>query len=241
MRVFFATPCHRATPQALRAIANWTIDMVDRAGLVGAACEIIGNNAWLDSARAELVYRFLQSPADAMMWRDDDINFGPEVVRRLVDWAPPVAIVPYRTRLPPHGFTHRIDTAGKVRTAGMGATWVRRDVLETLVAKNPGLLYDEGGHICCALFHHTFVDDYDDRLRPIRRLAKEDESFFLRVLSAGYSIDVLAGAQVLHAGIPSIRGDVGGLAGAGGELERSELGDISGTSRGPSESDEAAQ
>lgn len=205
MRLFLATPCHRATSESISSIRHWTLDVVNGAELYGAQCEVVTECPWIDCARADLVARFVASPCDAMLWRDDDVFFSPDVVRRLIDWAPPLAIVPYRARKPPHAFTQKTNAAGEVLYAGMGATFVRREVITSMIARHPELIYLTGrpGDVDrqwrCALFHHSFIVEPNGD----RHLAKEDEAFFIRARATGHRIEVLEDAETIHAGISS--------------------------------------
>jgi hypothetical protein len=188
MTICIATPCHRGSDEALGAIANWSAALVQALKLEGAQLALVSNCPWLDAARADLVAAFLNTSCTHILFRDDDIFFEPDVLRRMLDAKAPIIVAPYRIRLPPHTWA----------TGGLGAALIRRDVIEALRDQHPELRYYQEGEERCGLFHHMFVGQSTER-----RLLKEDHAFFHRVRGAGYSVVECAGARVRHGDVES--------------------------------------
>ena len=172
-------------------------------------------SAWLDQVRSELVGQFLETDEQELLFIDADNWFGPEVVEGLLAAKSDVITATYRQRIPPHqyvaatiGKTHPrkapMRHVGATRVIeierdGLGCCLIRRHVLETLYAKHPELEYvSNAGLPRRNIFeYNVFVDD-----EGVRRAGQEDRAFFKRVRDAGFKVECLIDATVIHAGIP---------------------------------------
>jgi len=185
--IFVATPYHRAT----KVDVDLLTERVQRITFgYKAVLKVVGNCPWLDCARADLVYDFLDGDADDLFFIDDDIDIDRSVFIRMMYENKPIVIAPYRTRLPPNDWAV-VHNGKDVIAAGLGCTLIKREVIEVMVDQFPELIYDQDGHQQSALFLHTIVND---------KLLKEDHAFFYRANQCGFPIHALDKATVNHNG-----------------------------------------
>lgn len=179
--IHVATPCHRASVSEIQTAKAYGVDLLQRIGSPGAV-SIVPNCPWLDCARSDLVAEFLRGPCELLFFRDDDIFIEPRLLRQLVDLDAPIAVAPYRTRLPPHVWAE----------GGLGCTLVRREAIVAMHAHYP--IYDQDGGVRSTMFTHLLVG---------RKLLKEDQAFYYRAAECGFEAMKLPGAEVTHDSIKS--------------------------------------
>ena len=194
MSVFFATPIHRGTKADAQAAAQWGATVTGTLGLVGSSVGLINNCPWLDCARADLVMNFLKSSCQYLFFRDDDNWIEPAGVQAMLDLSKawPIVIAPYVGGMPPHDWTHQIDTRGGIISAGLGLTLIKRYVIEEMIKAHPELTYDQDGVETYGLFIHEIVDG---------KLLKEDHAFFRRARMLGYYPGAVEGVTTWHGAI----------------------------------------
>ena len=197
--IFFATPCHRASPQRvaeLQKFARKSVGNIQGSHVVS----VVSNNPWIFSARADLVAAFRASKCDHMFFRDDDITFAPELLERMVALNLPLVAVPYRLRLPPHGWAlRRVDD---LLLAGLGCCLIQREVIIAMWDHFSGQLgYSEGDQPRVALFDQVFKFETDNSVMR-RRQWKEDHAFFLRAAECRSYLALMSG-KLRHQDIPS--------------------------------------
>ena len=198
--IFFATPCHKATDEALRGIHRWCAETAQALSIQGAELGVVSNCPWIDAARSDLVARFMRSSCSWLFFRDDDNFIEPSTLGRMMKLDKPLIIVPYRSRLEPHDWTFQTNASGEIIRAGLGLTLIHRKVIVALYKAHPELEFIQSdGCRAFALFQHEIA-----LIDGVRRLLKEDHTFFARARRAGYRIAALEGAEATHGSTKSI-------------------------------------
>lgn len=206
--MFLAFPVHGVLwPQAMLT----AITLVSRGATFG-----MHGGPWLDQVRSELVGLFRETKEELCLFQDADVWFDASLVDSMIEAGSDVITCSYRKREPPHeyvaralGRTHPKDAptrslAGGRRVVeiardGLGCCLVRRRVVETLYEKHVDLRYlSDAGQWRCNLFEYGIRTD----AQGVRRAGAEDRAFFERVRAAGFKVECLADATVMHGGIP---------------------------------------
>ena len=195
--LFVSTSCYR-TPGA-RAQAFGTNVLRALGWADGSRVCITEDNPWLPVARAQMALAFLDTACEAWLMRDEDVTFGPGVVKALWALDAPAAVAPYLVRKDPTRFETIVGPDGDALFAGCGAMLVRRPWIEALWKRH----YDElhfrhMGRVHVALFRDIFAQRDDGRA-----LLHEDHAFCWRLRDEGARIAVLHGHAVAHAGQPA--------------------------------------
>jgi hypothetical protein len=193
--VLFATPSFRTTLRLKAEIEEWAAYMSSTLCLDGSECSIVADCPWLDAARSLLLAKFCAGAFDALLFRDDDVDFEAELLERmLLDLRHrPIVVAPYRMRMRPHAWAVTFEGAHLV-AAGLGATLIRRDAIDKMIVSFPELAYDQDGSPRHALFLHELWQG---------KLLKEDHAFFSRARRAGLDLYAIPNARVDHAGVVS--------------------------------------
>ena len=193
--VFFATPIYRSDPvlaaQFAQAMTNALKIPNARFGMT--------MTPWIDVARSSLVASFRESGCDYLFFRDHDIAFEPELLRRMLDAKADMIVAPYIVR---HSNPQRFETVvenDEVIHAGLGCALIRRDVIETLWENHFDEFYFvQDGQVVVNLFDRLYVT-----IDTERQMWKEDRAFCWRVRNAGYKIKALSPANITHGNVTS--------------------------------------
>lgn len=195
-KIFIATPIHRAGVEQVAAASDWARRILDPLGIPGQL-GLVTNCPWLDCARADLVAAFLRSDCTHLLFRDDDIDFPPSVLQRMISAGEPLVAVPYRMRHPPHAWAvTEIGFGPTITLVGLGATLITAEALRD-VHRWGTCYYQDGEPRTGAFIHHPYL------MAGRFHLLKEDHAFFYRAhLYAGLDVTLIPGA-VSHAGVKS--------------------------------------
>jgi hypothetical protein len=203
--VFVAFPIHGVLwPQSMGAAIQ---------ALVRGGTFRMEGSPWLDSVRSELVGQFLETKEDILFFIDADNWFGQEVVDGLLAAKGDVVTATYRKREPPHQYVvapigwpkppmRKLQDGRRlieIERDGLGCCLIRRHVIERLWESHPELAYvSPAGAKRRNLFEYGIYTDSDG----IRRAGQEDRAFFKRVRDAGFKVECLIDATVMHGGVP---------------------------------------
>lgn len=173
---------------------------------------MVADCPWIDIARAELVGRFLDGKETELLFIDSDIWFDPKIVATMRAAESDVITCTYRKRSPPHQFVaalhgkkhpkevecRRVDGCHviEIERDGLGCCLIQRRVIEKMCT--PDLSYtSETGQQGWNLFEYGLIEE-----DGVRRLGHEDKAFFQRVRAAGFKVECLMDAVIVHGGVP---------------------------------------
>lgn len=165
--------------------------------------DIVANGSILTKVRNGIVKRFIDSPADVLVFIDSDMVYQPETVIKLINAPFDVSVANYRGKSTNVrymaepiredgecvGTSYIGDTWLQTKRAGTGLMAIKRRTIEHLVCEE--LSYIDQGEVYFALFDFCLLD---------RQYHGEDYTFCRRVDEAGGQIFMLADAEVGHIG-----------------------------------------
>jgi hypothetical protein len=194
MSIYFATPCYRSNPQQS---AQWAANKARELNLKGAKVSLQIESPLLPIARSRTISDFYNEKfCTHIFMRDDDINIRAETLQKMISADVPAILVPYKLRKKDR-FDVVFDESGNLLWGGLGCALVRRDVIDTLWKKYFEELhfYDDDGSLRVHLFRDIYATINNDNMR---RLMKEDHSFWYRVRESGFSLNVIEGEEIIH-------------------------------------------
>lgn len=200
MSIYFATPCYRSDPQIA---AEWAATRAKELGLKNAKVSLQIEYPLLPFARSRLLADFYSEKfCTHIFMRDDDIDVNAETIQKMISADTPAIMVPYKLRNKDR-FDVVFNESKELLWGGLGCALVRRDVIDSLWKSFFEELhyYEEDGSLKVHLFQEIFGIINNDNMR---RLVKEDHSFWWRVRSLGFNIKYLEGEEIRHAGKTSI-------------------------------------
>ena len=197
MKLLIGIPSYDSRMETRTAVslAN-LLPALQAAGIKYGLC-IVAGDAMVTRARNEVVGRFLQSPADALLCLDADMEFSPEDVLTMHGAARGVVVGDYPKRVPGGSGVARLDVTKadlvenadgsvtlswsgpliEIAAVGAGFMLLRRDVVERLVARAPAYVTPGG------LRHDVFACGVRDGA-----FETEDYAFCRRLREAGETI-----------------------------------------------------
>lgn len=165
--------------------------------------DIVANGSILPKVRNGIVKRFIDSPADVLVFIDSDMIYQPETVEKLINAPFDVSVANYRGKSANVrymaeaeredgeviGTTFAGDTWIKTTRAGTGLMAIKRRTIEHVATQE--LAYTDQGVNCHAIFDFCLLNgEYHG----------EDYTFCRRVEEAGGQIFILADAEIGHIG-----------------------------------------
>jgi hypothetical protein len=210
--MFVAFPIHGVLwPQSMATV----IQTIVRGGTLR-----MEGSAWLDQVRSELVGQFLETREQQLLFIDADNWFETSTVDTMIAAEADIITASYRKRLPPHQFV-AVPIGGhpkkspirmvngarviEIERDGLGCCLIQRRVIEALYEKHPELEYsNDAGRPRRNLFEYGVFTDQNG----VRRAGQEDRAFFKRVRDAGFKVECLVDATIVHGGVPGRFGDV---------------------------------
>lgn len=165
--------------------------------------DIVANGSILPKVRNGIVKRFIDSPADILVFIDSDMIYQPETVEKLINAPFDVSVANYRAKSENVrylaeaeredgevvGTTFAGDTWIKTTRAGTGLMAIKRRTIEHVTT--PELAYTDQGIGYHAIFDFCLLNG---------EYGGEDYTFCRRVVEAGGQIFILADAEVGHIG-----------------------------------------
>lgn len=173
---------------------------------------------WIDRARAELAGVFLETKEEELFFIDSDVWFEPEIVATMQAAKSDVITCTYRQRNPPHQYVAALQNGKHPREAstrmvngkrvieierdGLGCCLVQRRVIEAMCTDALSYVSDSGKP------RWNFFEYGISEIDGVRRAGAEDRAFFKRVRDAGFKVECLIDAVIVHGGIPGQFADV---------------------------------
>jgi hypothetical protein len=198
--LFIGTPCYRGDPEAA---SHWAENILLDLGQDPGFHRVLYGCANVAVARDELVRSFRNSGKELFLFRDDDVFVDSSVVQRMIFANADVIVAPYRIRDEPDRWDTILldDGSGDVESAGLGCCLIREYVIDRLWKSYSSSLgyvrIDKFGRRDLVHLFSDFFAVHSDGTA----LVQEDRAFFYRVRESGFTIRVLRGAPVTHAGV----------------------------------------
>ena len=183
----------------------------------GGTFSLERDNPWIDRARANCVNDFLLTNEPELLFIDSDTWFDPEIVTTMQAAKADVITCTYRQRNPPHKFVAATLGGGKdvptelrnspvrmvdgkrvveIERDGLGCCLIQRRVIEKLCVPELEYVSTDSGRRAWNLFEYGITE-----VDGVRRAGAEDRAFFKRVRDAGFKVECLIDATIVHGGI----------------------------------------
>jgi hypothetical protein len=194
--IFFATPCYRSDPQKS---VEFNYKIANELKLKGASASTLQDYPNIEVARSLLISEFHKEKfCNWVFLRDDDIDITAEVVYTMLAADVPAILVPYKIRNKER-FDVVKNESGNCLWGGLGCALIRRDVIDKLWQDYFNELhFYQDGKLLVHLFRQEFAE-----INGQREYMKEDHTFWHRVRTSGFKIEVLENQLITHAGITS--------------------------------------